>query len=263
LGRAKAPRLLLAPTENSRVNLKLPQTMTIDLAELLGFYTGDGYLKDRRGLGIAVAARDEDTVGRLQELMGRVFNLDARIDDTGRNCLMVWAGSYFIPRWMRANDLAKSDAFDARIPEAVLAGGAETTAAFLRGLFESDGSISNGVVTLVTASERLAREVQIALLGLGIVSTRRSIESGEGRYGESLRHEVRLLNSREVLGFRERVGFASKRKQSLLDECEDQGSRADSIPSALLRKLYAESEGLPTAVRQEIAGAIRSGMTQE
>ncbi|MEW6210099.1 MAG: LAGLIDADG family homing endonuclease [Acidobacteriota bacterium] len=263
LGRAESPRLLPVPTENGRVNLKLPEAMTTELAELLGFYTGDGYLKDRRGLGIAVDARDEDAVGRLQEVIGRVFNLDARIEDTGRNCLIVWAGSYFIPRWMRANDLAKSNAFDARIPEAVLAGGARTTAAFLRGLFESDGSISNGVVTLVTASERLAREVQIALLGLGIVSTRRSIEPGEGRYGESLRHEVRLTGSAEVLCFRERVGFASKRKQALLDQCEDRGSRADSIPSALLRKLYAESEGLPTAVRQEIASAIRSGMTQQ
>lgn len=263
LGRAASPRLLSVPTENQRVSLKLPSAMTTDLAELLGFYTGDGYLKDRRGLGIAVGARDEDVVGRLQELIGRVFNLDAHIDDTGRNCLLVWAGSYFIPRWMRANGLAKSNAFDAHIPEAVLAGGAQTVAAFLRGLFESDGSISNGVVTFVTASERLAREVQIALLGLGIVSTRRSIEPGEGRYGESLRHEVRLTGSAEVLRFREKVGFASKRKQALLDECEDRGARADSIPSALLRKLYVESEGLPTGIRQEIASAIRSGMTQE
>lgn len=263
LSHAASPRLLPVPTENQRVSLRLPDAMTTDLAELLGFYTGDGYLKDRRGLGIAVDARDEDVVGKLQELIGRVFDLDARIDDTGRNCLMVWAGSYFIPRWMRANGLAKSNAFDARIPEAVLAGGAQTVAAFLRGLFESDGSISNGVVTFVTASERLAGEVQIALLGLGIVSTRRSLEPGEGRYGESLRHEVRLLNSAEVLRFREQVGFASKRKQALLDQCVDRGSRADSIPSALLRKIYVESEGLPTGIRQEIASAIRCGMTQQ
>jgi intein/homing endonuclease len=273
--------------------LQLPEVMTLELAELLGFYIGDGYWKERRGLGIAVDSRDSDLIERLKGIISQAFNLDAYVEDTGRNCLIVWAGSYFIPRWMHANGLAKSSALDAQIPEPVLAGGATTVAAFLRGLFESDGShkpkalvseanISKGIVTLVTASERLAREVQIALLGLGIVSTRRVIEqchceersgeaTSEGRYGTSIRHEVRLLNSREVLRFRELVGFASKRKQTLLETCEDKGGRvenpdeigADSIPSSLLRKIYTESEGLPTGIRQEIAGALRCGMTQE
>jgi ribonucleotide reductase alpha subunit len=263
LGQAAAPRLEAITTKKRRSTLKLPETLTPELAELLGFYIGDGYLKDRRGLGIAVDARDTDVVGRLQALIGQAFNLDAKVEDTGRNCLLVWAASYFIPRWLRANELAKTSAYDAKIPEAILAGGAATVSAFLRGLFESDGSISNGIVTLVSASERLAREVQVALLGLDIVSTRRSLEPGEGRYGTSIRYEVRLLNSAEVLRFRERVGFVSCRKQERLNACEDKGGRADSIPASLLRKLYTESEGLPTGVRQEIASAIRSGMTQE
>jgi intein/homing endonuclease len=263
LGRAEMPRLDAVATRKRRSSLRLPEAMTPELAELLGFYIGDGYLKDRRGLGIAVDERDADVVGRLQELIAAIFNLDARVDDTGRHCLLVWAGSYFIPRWMRANGLAKSGAHDAHIPEAVLAGGAPTVAAFLRGLFESDGSISNGIVSFVTASGRLAREAQIALLGLGIVATRRSLEPGEGRYGANMRHEVRLLNSQEVLRFREKVGFASRRKQTLLAGCEDKGGRGDSIPSSLLRRLYEESQGLPTGVRQEIAGGLKSGMTQD
>lgn len=263
LGKAEMPALDGVSLKRRRSTVQLPERMTTELAEILGFYIGDGYLKDRRGLSVAVDARDHDVVGRLQELFGKVFTLDARVEDTERNCLLVWASSYFIPRWMRANELAKANAFDAHIPEAVLAGGAASTAAFLRGLFESDGSISNGVVTFVSASQRLAKEVQIALLGLGILSTRRSLEPDEGRYGTSLRHEVRLLNSAEVLRFRERVGFVSKRKQSLLESCEDRGSRADSIPATLLQKLYTESAGLATGVRQEIASALRCGMTQE
>ncbi|MEW6130035.1 MAG: LAGLIDADG family homing endonuclease [Acidobacteriota bacterium] len=263
LGRAEVPTLAAVSTRKRRSTLRLPEMLTAELAELLGFYIGDGYLKERRGLGIAVDARDTDVVGRLQELIGRTFNLDAKVEDTERNCLLVWAASYFIPRWLRANGLAKANALDAHIPEAVLAGGAATVSAFLRGLFESDGSISNGVISFVSASERLAREVQIALLGLGIVSTRRSLEPEAGRYGASLRHEVRVLNSSEVLRFRDSVGFVSQRKQALLDACEDRGSRADSIPAALLKKLYDESAGLPTTIRQEIASAIKSGMTQE
>ncbi|MFQ6040884.1 MAG: adenosylcobalamin-dependent ribonucleoside-diphosphate reductase, partial [Candidatus Poribacteria bacterium] len=202
LGKAEAPKLSAVSLKKQRSTLQLPEMMTPELAELLGFYIGDGYLKERRGLGIAVDSRDSDIVGRLKEVIAQTFNLDAHVEDTGRNCLTVWAGSYFIPRWMRANGLAKSSALDAQIPEPVLAGGATTVASFLRGLFESDGSISKGIVTFVTASEQLAREVQIALLGLEIVSTRRSIEPSEGRYGISTRHEVRLLNSCEVLQFR-------------------------------------------------------------
>jgi len=263
LGRAEATRLNAVSLRKRRSTLSLPETMTPELAELIGFYIGNGCLKDRRGLGIAVDACDMEVVGRLQELIGRIFNLDARVDDTGHNCLMVWAGSYSISRWMRINGFAGMDSSDARIPEMVLAGGAPTVAAFLRGLFESNGSIRKGIVTLVTSSERLAREAQIALLGLGIVSTRRALEPGQGRYGDGLRHEVRLLNGHEALRFRDLVGFVSRRKQELLAACEDESGRGDSIPSALLRRIYSESEGLPALIRQEIAGALRSGMTQE
>ncbi len=263
LGKAEEPCLDTVSLRKRRSTLQLPETMTQELAELIGFYIGDGYLKDRRGLGIAVDARDPDVVEKLQGLICQIFNLDARVEDTERNCLLVWAGSYFIPRWMRANGLAKANALDAHIPEPVLAGGAPMVSAFLRGLFESDGSISSGVVTLSTVSERLARETQVALLGLGIVSTRRSIEPGKGCYSTSIRHEVRLLNSQEVLHFREVIGFVSQRKQSLLAACDDKGGRGDSIPPLLLRKIYTESEGLPTGIRQEIAGVLKCGMTQK
>lgn len=67
---------------------------------------------------------------------------------------------------------------DKRIPDSILRSGAKVWGAFLGGLYDADGSVSEKRVCLTTVSKDLAEQVQLVLLYLGIPSKRRVFNTG-------------------------------------------------------------------------------------
>ncbi|MGB1286006.1 MAG: LAGLIDADG family homing endonuclease, partial [Aggregatilineales bacterium] len=255
----------------SNAKSELPAIMTPDFAELLGLYMGDGYTKKRGGLHIVAGQKDPDLLETVKNLMQRVWGeryigVEERI-----GCWTANLTGYYIRRFFEANNMSKptgnegEGAAGAFIPDKVLAAGRECVAAFLRGLFEADGCISRGTVTLVSTSDKLIHQVQVALLGLGIVSTVRTMPEQENRFGTRSLYELRLLNRREAQRFVEVVGFLSDRKKALLAEIGSMSDRGDNIDGQpLLQDFYAESQGLKNEVRQTIIGRVSNGaMTQQ
>ena len=102
------------------------------------------------------------------------------------------------------------------IPLRVRTGGPDIMSAFLRGLFEGDAGVdvAQGRIEYTTKSERLAREVQIALLGLGIVSSR---HSRRATYNGEQRMYWRIV-VRSLEAFERQIGFVSNRKNLALRE---------------------------------------------
>ena len=50
--------------------------------------------------------------------------------------------------------------------------------AFLRGLFEADGTVAQGVPSLSTADESFAAEIRTLMLAMGLATTTRKTVSG-------------------------------------------------------------------------------------
>src|SRR5437867_2469592 len=100
--------------------------------------------------------------------------------------------------------------------------------AFLRGLYDTDGSLERGsVVSLTLTSDRLIHEVQIMLLNLGIVT---SNGVKRGRYRGRVHLSRRLvIAGADVERFFDRVGFAVKRKCSLVQPAR-RNPNVDLIP---------------------------------
>ena len=113
--------------------------------------------------------------------------------------------------------------------------------------------------------EKMLQQVQVALLGLGIVSTIREMPEQDNRYGSRPIYELRMLNRREAQRFVEIVGFISERKCEIAKDLGTLSDRGDNIDvSPLLDEFYAESQGLPNAVRQTIVGRVSNGaLTQQ
>jgi len=105
---------------------------------------------------------------------------------------------------------------DKRVPSFVWIGSAAFKAAFLRALFEGDGSSSLGArasigISYTTRSETLAREVQQLLLEFGIVSRLTcTVARGE--------HRVYISNRRDAWLFATRVGFLEHKQRRLLEQ---------------------------------------------
>jgi len=182
-------------------DVRVPDVVDADLAELAGYFMGDGSLHGK-GIRFCVADADFDVMERLQVLSKGLFGIEPVISKrTGY--WEVTVTSVRIARWWQAAGLAKllphrehaGKGWSPRIPSAIL----ETNdpaiyAAFLRGLFEADGTVSEGVPSVSTASETFAGEVRTMLLSLGFATTTRTTTSGWG----GPQYQVRLRNQHYV-----------------------------------------------------------------
>lgn len=269
---AGEPVTLTAVEQGNRALSKLPSRMTPQFAEMLGLYMGDGYTKARGGLHIVVSQRDPDLLQHVQDLLREVWGQDRQVSVEERvGCWVANLTGYYIPRFFEANGLAKprgnhgEGAEGAFIPTQVLRAGKACVAAFLRGLFESDGSITRGTITLASTSRQLVQQAQIALLGLGIVAALREMPPQQNSFGSRTKHELRIINRREAERFVHEVGFISARKRAAAAELGNMSDRGDSIAvPALVEEFYAQSAGLKNDVRQQIIGLVSNGaLTQQ
>jgi ribonucleoside-diphosphate reductase alpha chain len=196
--------------------IRVPHHVSADLAELVGYFMGDGSLH-AKGLRFCVADTDLDVVERLRILGKDLFGIEAAVSQQN-GYQEVALHSVRLARWWQASGFAKrlpgeahaGKGWEPYVPSAILeANDREVYGAFLQGLFEADGSVTAGVPSLSTASETFAGELRSLLLVLGIPSTTRVTTSGWGAKPIS---QVRIRNLEFVPGFMAAIGFISARK---------------------------------------------------
>ncbi|MEQ4303179.1 LAGLIDADG family homing endonuclease [Plantactinospora sp. B6F1] len=237
--------------------LHAPDQVDTDLAELVGYFMGDGSLH-AEGLRFCVADTDLDVVERLRVLSKGLFGLEPVV--TARTGYQeVTLQSVRLARWWQTAGFAKTlpqadhtgKGWSPRVPSAIL----ETNdpavyAAFLRGLFEADGTVAAGVPAVSTSTESFAAEVRTLLLTLGMATTTRRTTSGMG----SDIWQVRLRNMEHALAFEEVVGFIGERKARLLVVEPTQTGDRDRIhlPGGLWELLVPAGHELRDAVTQSL-----------
>src|ERR1035441_5326331 len=132
-----------------------------------------------------------------------------------------------------------------KVPACVRVSGHKAQRAFLSALFEGDGWIDpSSTIGLGTASEELARQVQLMLYGLGIPATVSS------KYNAKYERDYWsvTVNPAVVDRFLSEVGFRSARRKAQVEKCFKLSSRDpqfENIPhlSGLLRDLRDDCGG--------------------
>src|SRR5437870_200212 len=235
-------------------NTFVPRRMTADLAELIGYFMGDGSLHTK-GIRVCDTSGDRDVVDHLTGLGESLFGLKAAVTQK-RGYTEVAFNSVRLVLWWEACGFAKrvpvadhrGKGYVAHVPEAVLhANDPAVYSAFVRGLFEADGTVSSGYVSFTTTTEQFSRDVQAILLALGFVTTRKVDAPGKGSWGSSPRYVLRLLNQSVSGLFGKSVGFISERKLALVAPVDHpQAARYDHIPLSqeMVHRLAPENDRL-------------------
>ncbi|MBV8339197.1 MAG: adenosylcobalamin-dependent ribonucleoside-diphosphate reductase, partial [Candidatus Eremiobacteraeota bacterium] len=252
---------------------RVPRTMSAELAEVVGYFMGDGSLHSK-GLRFCVSQQDSDVVTRLTQLGEQLFNLRARSTQKA-GYIEVAFQSVPLAMWWEACGFTKllpfaghrGKGYMPRIPDAVLASNDPAVySAFIRGLYEADGCVINGVPTWSTASGQFAEEVKTLLLALGFPTTTGHDISG---WGQSELHVVRLFNSSYCNKFIVEIGFFGQRKQSLVvaERNHSQAWRNDYVfmGAKALRELVPAGSRFYKAAGQSMRrnGAITRRMSQQ
>jgi ribonucleoside-diphosphate reductase alpha chain len=240
-------------------SVRAPSRMSAELAEFVGYFMGDGSLH-ARGIRLCVASDDFEVAEHLAGLGKELFGLEAhRAERTGYTELSFH--SVRLAQWWEAAGFAKhrpneehaGKGWTPHIPNAVLhANCRETYAAFVRGLFEADATVTAGIPTWTTASTSFADDVQTLLLSLGFPTTRSHGVSGRG----SNLALLRLLNTAYHDRFLADVGFLSARKTAKVVRSEGrQAARQDHIPvtRAMVDRLAPVGHPRRSTLQMEIA----------
>ncbi|HKN41104.1 MAG TPA: LAGLIDADG family homing endonuclease, partial [Acidimicrobiia bacterium] len=192
-------------------HVTVPRHLTADLAELVGYFMGDGSLHTK-GLRLCVTGGDHDVVDHLQRLAKSLFGIQA-VTRAEEGYTSVELNSVRLAEWWDACGFAKGRPSEGHsgkgcaphIPDAVLhSNDAEVYRAFLRGLYEADGTVTMGYPSWTTTAPGWVQDVQSLLLALGFVTTRRS-------------GTLRLLNKSSNARWLDEIGFVSPRKARAVD----------------------------------------------
>ena len=195
-----------------------------EFAYFMGVMVGDGCLTARNR--VILSSGDASVVEIFYRVAAR-WNLkvfpntdrphDFVIASTQLHALLVHLG------------LSQGKAATKCVPAAILRAPQSIVAAFLRGLFDADGSIDkrDGAVTFSTVSRRLAREVQTILLNFGIAAAR-AVKNG--RYKGAIHHSQLLtIAGAQAQRFHQLIGFGLQRK-SALQQIRTRNANVDLVP---------------------------------
>jgi DNA gyrase subunit A len=213
----------------------LPQTLNEDLAFLLGTLLAEGTYRERV---IACVNTSDDVAEQIIQAWQRVFpTYRLRVFERGpaghgqKPSRHIQVESQRVVAFMQALGLSRRST-QRQIPEAILRSPRAVVAAFLRGLFEGNGTVEQSDrslrrLSLSARSRLLLRQVQTLLLRFGIVA---SLDE------DRTRRIYRLLISGcdNLALFSAEIGFASEAKNTLLAAILDaHSSEALSSPDFL------------------------------
>ena len=241
----------------SEHHVRVPRRMTAELAEIVGYFMGDGSLHSR-GLRFCVANTDFDVVERLSLLIKECFGVPSKVTPQ-RGYTEVRIDSVRLALWWEACGFAKQapseghrgKGYSADIPDAVLhVNDVDVYTAFLRGLYEADGDTSAGYPHLKNTSLQLVRDVQTMLLALGIPTTLSVKDRVDGTsWGRAPLASLRTLNAAHSTRWLEVIGFMGDRKNAgvrTTDQSIGQTARKDYIPltRAMIDRLAPSNDRL-------------------
>ncbi|MGH2740360.1 MAG: PhoH family protein [Actinomycetota bacterium] len=209
------------------------EELDLDLAYVMGVLTGDGCLSF--GNRVILSTADPELAEAFERIAAR-FGLHVFPNGRGRPYDHIIQSAQLKALFAHLG-MSTGTARTKVIPRSILEAPEAIVAAFLRGLFDADGSVEarDGRITLSSVSEDLIRQVQIVLLNLGIVSGR---TLKRGTYG-GRPHVSQLLtiNGAEADRFASLVGIGLERKRRLLRAAK-RNTNIDVVPnvSGLLRE---------------------------
>lgn len=186
---------------------KLPSQVTSDLAAFFGYVLGDGWVGKHK-VGFVVAEGEQDILPKLCTFSKNLFAVAPKIYKKKRKGkkVIIYEGH------LNSLDVAQNLLFlqTKRVPDLILQSGNRVAAAFLKWLFEADGTVFNKgrgrrAIGLKAKDIELLRDVQILLLRFGIHS--RLVENA-----------LLIRRGESILKYQKHIGFVSKKKQFRLKE---------------------------------------------
>lgn len=199
-----------------------PSQMTLQLAELLGIITGDGSQGVRladNNISVCVHKSQTEYINYIKKLFDETFNIESKIYKKPKSVDTINLSSKYAVDFLNAIGFKKSSTYKTkRVPWSIWVSSNEYKAAYLRGVFDTDGYCGK-YLSVSCYSDDLAQDIQLLLLEIGIRSKFKRIKD---KYNDIA--VLTIKGKSNVRKFAKYVGFNLKYKQDALrDLCDKDG----------------------------------------
>ncbi|MDI6591711.1 MAG: anaerobic ribonucleoside-triphosphate reductase, partial [Patescibacteria group bacterium] len=240
--------VFLAAPQSVNANLiKIPKKLSPDLSRFIGYLVGDGnyYGNGKKFPRMTFVNADKDILNDfkkiIRKLFGHSFAIDERIVGKNKKAHSLEWSSVIMRQFLLYLGLDYVKRKDKEIPKIFFLTTKENIINFLKGLFESDGTVSKkGDIFLTLTSSKIIYDVQRLLLKIGILSRVKIKREG---------YQIQILG-RYAKEFAEKIGFISKEKNKKSKKlrfkkpCLGDYHGLAPIIFELLNKIKKEGQGL-------------------
>jgi len=195
----------------------IPEFTNEKFCQILGYILGDGGLNTNKGkiMSISLTDKDLDLLNYYNNLIKSVFNIERTgIKRKGNSYGFVYPhylGNYFLN--LDSNILTNSP--KRKIPDFIFSLPKNEVAAFLRGLFDAEGTFDHHSIQISMSSLFLIKQIQNLLLKFEINS---NIYSDFEKNKKKWRYKISIYGQRQLRIFKEEIGFNSIFKKERLSK---------------------------------------------
>lgn len=198
-------------------------TITPEIGRWIGYFMGDGCWHAGT-IDFALDSNDMDTVEDVSRLTEKLFGKApvrrtlVRVMGRKGHVNLRLGCKAAQPMLLRLGLIGTNGSGGYRreicVPECIWRSPKEVVVEFLRGLFETDGSSTAGVVSFATFKQQFAQDVQLLLMGFGING--KIIHGSKTRPNGNINHIYALvLTKHDSRRFHDELGFVGERKRCM------------------------------------------------
>ena len=203
---------------------KMPKLMTKNLAGLIGYMIGSGWINPNEyKTGFTVYSEYKDILNRLNSFVRSELNVEPH---TYEKTLKIKQYNKLIKNENKVfnvdidgKTIAENFSFlrEKRVPDSILKSSNKIFSSFLKWIFEANGIVvilnngKDGFISYKSKNLELLRDIQIMLLRFSIQSRILFDKKSEG-------NKLVIKRAEDILKFYKKIGFASKRKMEKLKE---------------------------------------------
>lgn len=215
---------------------RFPASTNPELCQIMGYVLGDrGQEIGRKGRQLGITDKNPQLLAEYQKLFESQFGITRRITPySSQKSFRIRFNSATLDFFKQNFPTLLVQSPQRTIPSFVFDLPTTETGAFLRGLFDAEGSIGHHHIDLASSHEFLLKQVQSLLLKFGIESSlqRNLWEKTKKKF----RHRLYIYDNRDLRAFLEHIGFASDVKRQKVEKYlktlkgTDKSSFVDYLP---------------------------------
>lgn len=217
------------PSEN------FPKFTNEKFCQVLGYILGDGGVEHSKKEIRNLSLTDKDLIllGYYQNLIKEIFNIEGSLRKKKGNSYNIRYPSFLAKYFQQINFKLLLPSTKRQIPDFIFELPIQEISAFLKGLYDAEGTVGHHFISLTSSNLILIKEIQVLLLKFGLSAyIYHDFEKNKRKW----RYHLNLYGHEQLKRFADEIGFNSISKKAKLSKYlssltqNPKNSFVDSLP---------------------------------